>query len=429
MTVVDVTAGTLLADQTVLIGGTRITAVGAARSVVVPRGAPVVDGRGKYLIPGFWDMHVHSGSYADGRRYLPALLAHGITGVRDMGTPLDDVLRLRDEARRGALLAPRMLVAGPLLNGPLPLRTPLILSVSTEAEARAAVGRLAAAGVDFIKVHDALPRVLYLAVADEAKRRGIAFAGHIPPSVTAAEATRAGQRSVEHLGGRFYGELLACSDSEPELRAVIAGIVATALRELQAGREPDAAAVFRAALTGPLVRSFSDARERSRIAALVAARTWEVPTLVAQPVRDALRDTTLRLTAEDRRYAQDVVARQAQLVRDMVRGGVGVMAGTDRNIAHPALAEELELLVAAGLTPLEALRAATLAPASYIGAADSLGVVARGKLADLVLLDADPLRDIGAVARVHAVLSNGRLLDEPARRRLLLDAAAGVKQP
>jgi imidazolonepropionase-like amidohydrolase len=137
-------------------------------------------------------------------------------------------------------------------------------------------------------------------------------------------------------------------------------------------------------------------------------------------LRDALRDTTLRLTAEDRHYAEAVVALQAQLVRDMVRAGARVMVGTDRDIARPALAEELELLVGTGLTPAEALRAATVAPASYMGASDSLGAVAPGKLADLVLLDADPLRDIGSVARVHAVVFNGRLLGEPERRRLLL---------
>lgn len=428
VTVVDVAGGTLLADQTVLVGGTRIAAMGAARSIPLRDGVRVVDGRGKFLIPGLWDMHVHSGGYANGRRHLPALLAHGITGVRDMGTPLEDVLRLRDESRGGTLIAPRMLVAGPLLNGPLPFRTPLILSVATEADARAAVGRLAESGVDVLKVHDALPRELYFPIADEAKRRGIPFAGHIPSSITAAEATRAGQRSVEHLGGRFYGELLACSAREPELRALIARIVESALRDLQAGREPDAAAVFRASLTGPLVESFSELREQSRIAAIVAAGTWEVPTLVSQPVRDALRDTSLQLTADDRRYARALVALQARFVRDMVRAGARVMAGTDRDIARPALAEELQLLVGAGLTPAEALRAATIAPASYMGATDSLGAVAPGKLADLVLLDGDPLRDIGSVARVHAVVANGRLLEEPDLRRLL-QAAAGSKPP
>jgi hypothetical protein len=433
VTVIDVTRGTRLAAQTVLVAGTRIVMVGPARSVAVPGGARVVDGRGAFLVPGLWDMHVHSGGYDHGRRYLPALLAQGITGVRDMGTPLEDVLRLRAESRRppsdDELPLPRVVVAGPLLNGPLPFHTPLILSVSTAREARAAVDSLVSRGVDFVKVHDALPRAEYFAIADEARRRGIAFAGHIPPSITADEATRAGQHSIEHLGGRFYGELLACSDREQALRAAVDTIVAGALRDMRAGRAPDDAAVFRATLTRPLVESFSATREYTRIGTIVAARQWEVPTLISQPLRDALSDATLRLTSEDRRWADSLLALQMRLVRDMRRAGVGLLAGTDRDIARPALADELTLLAAAGLTPLEVLRAATLDPALYLAATDSLGAVAPGKLADLVLLDADPLRDIGAIRRVRAVVANGRLLDEVERQRLVRRAAAGLRTP
>jgi imidazolonepropionase-like amidohydrolase len=394
----------------------------------IPFGAEVVDGRGGYLIPGLWDMHIHSVGYDYGRRHLPKLVAHGITGVRDMGTPLEDALRLRNDAWGGKILSPRLVVSGPLLNGPLPFRTPLILSVQGEAAARAAVESLAARGVDFVKVHDALPRTEYLAIADEARARGVPFAGHVPPAIGAVEAAAAGQRSIEHLGGRFHGELLACSAREPELRRMIDRIIVAALQDLDAGREPDDTEIFRAGVTGLLVSSFSVDRERALIAALLRNGTWQVPTLVAQPLRAYLEDAAAPIAPADRRYGQELLRLQERLVRDMHRAGVGVLAGTDLSLEQPMLTEELVRLVMAGLSPLDALRTATLNPARFLGATDSLGVIAVGKLADLVLLEADPLTNVQNTGRVRAVVLNGRYFDRQALDQLLADAEAAAER-
>lgn len=185
---------------TVIVEGDRITAIARNGRERIPSGATIVDGRGKYLIPGMWDMHVHIGGYDDGTKVLPRLVAYGITGVRDMASPVDDILRLRRESADGTLLGPQIVAAGPILQRPLPFRTPPLVRTVTDADAKQVVDDLQAKGVDFIKVGDTLTRDAYFGIASEAERLGLRFAGHLPVSVTALEATQAGQRSIEHFG-------------------------------------------------------------------------------------------------------------------------------------------------------------------------------------------------------------------------------------
>lgn len=211
VTVIDATGAPAKPDMSVVITGDRITAIGRSGKVRIPKGAKIINASGKYMIPGLWDMHIHSGGYENGKKNFPYLFARGITGVRDMGSPLEEILRLRREVNEGRIPGPRMAIAGPLLQGPLPFQIPLIISVNDQAEAKRTVVYLKERGVDFIKVHDAVPRNIYFAIAEESKRHGIPFAGHVPPSISALEATAAGQRSIEHLGGSFYGVLLGCS--------------------------------------------------------------------------------------------------------------------------------------------------------------------------------------------------------------------------
>src|SRR5438445_7904800 len=184
VTVIDATGAPPRPDMTVVVSGNRIVALGRANQIRVPVNARTIEGSGKYLIPGLWDMHFHSGSFEEATHHLSRLLALGITGVRDMGTPLHDVLRLRRETAEGRLLRPRMVVCGPLLEGPLPFYLPLLLSVTDPAEARTAVSSLKQQGVDFIKVHDFLSRETYYAIAAEARREHLPFAGHVPIAVS-----------------------------------------------------------------------------------------------------------------------------------------------------------------------------------------------------------------------------------------------------
>jgi len=151
VTVIDATGAPPKPEMTVVITGDHITVLGKTGKVRIPKSAEVVDASGKFLIPGLWDMHIHSVSYENGRRFLPLLVAHGITGVRDMGSPLEDILRLRRETSEGKITGPRMVVAGPLLQGPLPFQLPFITSVNNKAEASQTVIYLKGRGVDFIK--------------------------------------------------------------------------------------------------------------------------------------------------------------------------------------------------------------------------------------------------------------------------------------
>lgn len=409
VTIIDATGGPAKPEMSLVVVDGRIIALGRTRTVRVPKGAEVIDARGKFLIPGLWDMHIHSGGYEIGKKYLPGLIANGITGVRDMGTPLDEILRLRKEVDGGMIPGPRMAIAGPLVQGPLPFTMPVFISVTSEAEAKQTVVSLKERGVDFIKVQDALPRDLYLAMAAEAKRQKIPFAGHIPPSTNAPEVSNAGQRSIEHLGGRFYGVLLACSEREAELNDKVRAIVNDVMKALNEQKEPDDSGIFRASLTKPLFESFSDQKAAILISIFLKNQTWQVPTLVAQPLRQALSERQ-DLSEEDVRYGKKLLQKQMDFVRAMQRAGVKIMAGTDSTPQRSRLFEELALLVEAGLTPMEALQSATRNPAAFIGRLDSLGTIKRGKIADLVLLDANPLVDIGNLQKINAVVFGGKLL-------------------
>ncbi len=412
VTVIDATGAPAKQDRTVVITGDRIAALGKTGNVRISKTAQILDATGKFIIPGLWDMHIHSVSYENGRRFLPLLMAHGITGVRDMGSPLEDILRLRQETNEGKILGPRMVIAGPLLQGPLPFQTPFIMSVHNEAEATQAVIYLKGRGVDFIKVHDALPRELYFAIASEARRQGIPFVGHVPPSISATEAINAGQHSIEHLGGRFYGVLLACSSREAELTERIRSIVKNVLKALNEKKEPDDSEIFRAGFTKPLFDSFSSQKAAVLFAAFKKNDTWQVPTLVAQPIREAVNGGRKDLNEDDIRYGKLLVRKQFDMVAAMKRAGVKIMAGTDLPPDGLTLHEELSLLVEAGLTPMEALQTATRNPAEFLGRLDSLGTVERGKIADLVLLDANPLQDIRNTRRIHAVIFGGNVIPQ-----------------
>ena len=414
VTVIDCTGNAPQRDMTVLVAQGRIAAIGRSADLKVPVGVKVVEGTGKFLTPGMWDMHTHSGGYENGTKYFPSLAANGITGVRDMGTPLDDILRLRKETAEGRILGPRMVVSGPLLQGPLPPRfvsMPLLLSLHDESQARAAVIDLKAKGVDFIKVHDSVPRNIYFAIARAAKEASIPFAGHVPPSISAEEASIAGQRTIEHLGGRFCAVLLDCSSHQTALTDQVREIFNEAKLAVFNDQEPDDSALFRSSFLDLLVATFSEEKAAKLFALFVRNQTWQVPTLVA--LKTLWSGHCEKLSPQDLQSNMEVFEKDLEVVRAMRRDGVKIMAGTDSTPENePAsLREELRLLVQAGFTPLEAIQAATRSPAEFLGKLDSYGTVEEGKIADLVLLDANPLEDIRSIERVAAVVLNGRLIN------------------
>src|SRR5271170_5749162 len=208
ITVIDTTGAPPQPDMTVIVKDQRIVELGMSNTVQPPASARLVDGSGKYLMPGLWDMHVHEvfGDWIPrNEKVLPRLfVANGITGVRDMGGDLDVLKVWRAEVAAGRLLGPRMIIAGPMLDGPVP-RFPSSAPVATPADARRIVDELQAQGVDFIKIQSLIPRDGYFAAADEAKKLGMVFVGHVPDAVRASEASNAGQKSIEHFTGIFEG--------------------------------------------------------------------------------------------------------------------------------------------------------------------------------------------------------------------------------
>ncbi len=408
VTVIDGTGAPAQAGMSVVVTGERISAVGTADSVpaISSPGAETIDASGRFLIPGLWDMHVHLGGFYGGTRAGPAFIAHGVTGVRDMASPLDEILTLRDRWRTASPSGPRLIAAGPILQGPLPFEMPLMRNVDSPAEARSAVDDLHRAGVDFIKVGDTVPPDAYKALVDQALRHDLPVAGHLPVGIGAADAALAGQRSIEHFGSaRFHGLLLAASSDEGALTRRVQAL-------FEAARQGDAAAdtrLFGADLTGSLADSFSRQKAAALFRTFVDRGTAHVPTLGAvRSVWDAQADG---MTERDRRAADRVWVRYREMVRLMRDADVPILAGTDQAPHGASLHRELELFVEAGLSPMEAIEAATSQATAFLGLLEELGTVEAGKRADLVLLDGDPLADIENTRRIAAVIVGGVVLN------------------
>lgn len=431
VTIVDVESGALHADQTVLIHGGRIAWTGPAAQARIPAGARVVDATGKYAIPGLWDMHVHTSREGRALHFWPQFLAYGVTGVREMGSYLDSLQYWRARARQPGSGAPRIIYSSPMLDGNPPAWRHGY-GVADFAAAVAAVDTMAALGFDFLKVYVRLPREAYFAIARRARERGIPFAGHVPETVTPLEASDAGQRSLEHMDERVY---LACvPDGLARLDAYLAA--------RQAGAPADSVNAAEGRAIEALLTGANPENCRPMLERMVANGTWITPTLVVSrglnPTPEMMADPRIRYVppglaqrwASRRRSDEEadvdrrINAQMERMAGLLQAAGVGILAGTDASdeawvFAGSGLHDELALLVDAGLTPLQALRAATLNPARYLGAADSMGTVAAGRVADLVLLDANPLDDIRNSMRIFAVVHAGRLIGAAERERLL----------
>jgi len=404
--IVDVERGHATAPRTVVVQGGRIVAIDPPGRARIPDGAQRLDGRGRFLAPGLVDMHVHLFNNASKRPpndwAFPLFVAHGVTSVREMAArveQLPQVAAWNAAIAKGTLVAPRVVSAAVVVGG------------NAHGEVEAA----ADAGAREVKVFSELPSANLPPILAAARTRSLRVVGHVPARMALREA--AGLRSAEHLMQVFE----ACSTDEDALLAARRGLDDDALAELQVAQEPR------------VLATYSPTRCRRAARAVARAGQAHVPTLVldamprdgrhaAHPLWPRLRaDEQARwernlaaLTPHDRDMELARLHAAPRLIGALHRAGVAILAGTDTPMpeVYPgaSLHEELRLLVAAGLTPAEALRAATLAPARYLGEAGDSGTVAVGKRADLVLLAADPTRDIANTRRIEAVVLAGRLL-------------------
>jgi imidazolonepropionase-like amidohydrolase len=414
VTVVDVRTGALQPEQTVILERNHIASVGPSKLAKYPRNAPTVNCRGLFLIPGLWDMHVHLvfGDWFPGAQdiSLPLFVANGVTGVRDMGSELDIVQGWRNQIEAGRLIGPRILTSGPMLDGPKP-RFPSSVAIATPEDAHRAVTDLKLRGADFIKLQSLIPRDAVFAIAEEAKKQEIPFEGHVPDAVRASEMSAAGMKSFEHLIGIFEGS----SPAEDEFLK---------------GNKTE----------GRFLATYDPARAAALAAILVKNQTWQCPTLVWErggnliDVSNFSKDTRVKYVPASwknktwRRFTEEItqgygaddltirktfVEKELEVVGMLHKTGVPFLAGTDTPAGvhiFPgySLHEELQRFVASGFTPLEALRTATINPARFFGKEDQLGAVEKGKLADLVLLSANPLEDIANTQKIAGVILNGR---------------------
>jgi len=431
VTVIDATGAPALPHRTVVVRDGHILEITKPEDVHAPKIAAIhVDGRGKFLIPGLWDMHVHmifGDWFPRGKEIaLSLFIANGITGVRDMGGELDGLQEWRKEIAAGTLIGPRMWISGPMLDGPKP-RFPSSVAITTPEDGRRAVDDLKQRGVDFIKLQSLIPRDAVFAIADEARKQNITFVGHVPDAVRASEASNAGQKSFEHLIGIFEGsspledEFLKGSKTESKF-----------------------------------LSTYDPARAAALFALLAKNHTWQCPTLVwerggnlidetdfahdgrAKYVPAYWKDVTWKrftdqiiheFNTDDLATRKRFIEKELELVNAMHHAGIPFLAGTDTPpgvFVFPgfSLHEELQRFVAAGFTPMEALQTATLNPAKFLGMEDRLGTIEQGKLADLVLLDANPLDDIRNTQKIAAVVVNGRYLSRTDLDKML----AGVEK-
>lgn len=458
VTIVDMTGALPKPDMTIVISGGRIVDVGKTQDVRFPKNARVVDATGKFLIPGLWDMHWHSLSARETRNILfPLMIANGVTGVRDMcgdcvkncayGINIKVVKKWRREFAAGTLIAPRMSVSSQILDGAKPVWE-FFYPIANADEARRVVRAFSRRGVDFIKIYSLLSREAYFAIADEAKKQKMPFVGHLPIYITTIEASNAGQKSIEHMdfGGAF-------SPREAELMKD----TATAIERIKDNQ-----------LFGPLVYNvldtnlvrFADSYDNQKLVEVsrvfVKNGTWFCPTL-AYHHADAFHDQ--KEYAEDPRLKympKDLLDEWAELksarvsmphrmaemkrvfptslkiVGEMRRAGVNFLAGTDATVIHVvpgfSIHDELAFLVKAGFPPLEALRAATIDPARFMDREKELGTIEKGKFADLVLLEANPLNEISNTKKIAAVVINGRYVSKEALQKMLAAAFRSAKK-
>lgn len=410
VTIIDGTDHPPRTNSTVIVQGKKIVAITDAHKKP-PRTAKVVDGTGKFLISGFWNNDLHGGAYGDTKPHLSELVSFGITIVRDMGAPLDDIVRLRDEIASGALTGPRLFIAGPLMEGPVPVEMSLIVDLFSEKQAQDEIKSLKHHNVDYIEVDTILTPELYWAIADEARRQGLPLVGHIPATISAWDVAKAKQRTVEHLGGRFLNVLIACSSDEGYFNQVSGKTyddLLNALKEKRPADEPQ----FRADFDERLLNSFDKSKAQRRYRLYAQNGVSQTPTLyVLNTLWESNKDGD-KLNDQDMQSGKRIFAKDLEVAGEMKRAGVTILAGTDGPYEQggDALHSELELLVEAGLTPLQALQAASRDAAKTMGVWKDVGTIEVGKTADLVVLDADPLKNISNTRKINAVVLDGQLI-------------------
>jgi len=418
--IVDTENGKLISSRHVLIRDGIISQVTKGEVILTIKPDTVVDGTGRYLMPGLWDMHTHIWNEAT---TFPLLIANGITGVRGMFEMMNNVNRWREDISKGKIAGPQLMVAGPIVDGPKPV-WPGSVAVKDEADGKRAVDSLKnKLKVDFIKVYSLLSRQNYLAIAAESRRQNIPFAGHVPNEITVVEAAEAGQKSQEHL----YGMIESASDSADHWFAYLQGTVKDSTMKKRSLRKEF------------LFRTYNENKLKRLLQQIKKTDTWICPTLTVNRGIATVDDTTLlndpriaymgkfikgmwdfrtdfrfkSWTPLDFEQSKKEFELKLSITKLVYDAGIPILAGTDFPNPHCyagfGIHDELELLVKAGLSAAAALQTATINPAKYFNLAATEGSVALNKNANLVLLTKNPLQNISNTKTIEMVFVKGKL--------------------
>jgi len=424
--VVDVAESEVIPHQTIAIVNNKIIGITPFSEKTEIHGNIVINGKGKYVIPGLWDMHTHA-LWENASLFNKLMVANGVTGFRDMWGSDSVATNFKRGVNNGTFLPQRFIYANHMIDGVPPIWEGTI-SVADKTEAKNVVDSLAGTDTDFIKVYSNLSRDSFLAIAERSNEIGMDVVGHIPVSVPAEEAIKAGLKSVEHL----YGIIEAHSPLRDSLLA--SGPIGMREQIL-------------------MLMNSSEAYEDSLNQLMVEENVWLVPTFaywygytkIATPfetepdsrVKYLPTDITENWTADKNQFISRMnedmfeiwnvkMNRHKEIIQNAHEAGVGILAGTDIAASNPytfpgfSLHDEISALVKSGLSNGEALQTATINPAKYLNASDSLGQIGEGYLADLVVLNGNPLNDITNTRKINAVITNGNYLDRHQLDNLLL---------
>ncbi|KAB8037731.1 amidohydrolase family protein [Silvanigrella paludirubra] len=415
VTIVDVESGKLKPNSWVLIKDNKIINIGSKNNLVIPKKSKIINTKGKYLIPGLWDMHVH---ILDSQKIaFPSFIANGVVGVRDMSASFEQIEMWKEEASK-SIYTPRIFYSGPALDNKIKSH----FNIKTEEEARKAVRLFQEKGVDFIKPYTWLEKNIYYALVDECKIRKIPFAGHVPFEMSPMEASNLGQSSIEHFA-EFFVAASKLADEVWNNIAKTNNIEELFYLDLKAAN------------------SIDYDKENNIINAFAKNKTWQTPTLSVQRgyfatstderskyipknIKKFWEDTIAERKSSERlqKMSSEVFDKFLILTNKMNKAKVPFLAGTDANIstleALPnvfygfSIHDEMELFVKAGLNPIEALQTATINPAKFLGIDKDYGSIEIGKTADLVLLTENPLIHIENTKKIDSVMINGILFNK-----------------
>jgi len=395
-TLIDGTGTAAVPDSAVVIESGRIKSVGPRSKVKIPKDAQVVDAKGKFLLPGLWDMHAHFEQVEWG----PIYLAAGVTTVRDCGNEFEFITSVRDAIAQNRGLGPRLLLAG-FVDGTSPMAIGTV-RVDTPEQARQWVHRYHDAGFQQMKIYSSVKLEEVKAVADEAHSLGMTVTGHVPEGLNAYQVIEAGQDQINHL--HYIADIM--HSPFPKEMSRMDHMKATAELNLDSPEAAKALSFLKEhhTVVDPTMALFE----------LFGATTAKPPASFEPGVEKIAPELAQALTdvgppSESSEIGDKVFSKSLAIVGALHRAGIPIVAGTDQAVPGYSLHREIELYAQAGFTPMEAIQAATLVPARVMGLEKELGTVENGKRADLILLTADPLADIHNTRAVEYVITNGAM--------------------